>query len=311
VAQALYKLEKGRIYPDPRAKNRWRRIAHRDIKPENIFLGEPAQPWNSYPYPLLADFDHAGMMSQADVRQPGGQKGTQGYSAPENMWRWDEDGEPKPDISPKSDIFVLGIVIWDLVHSSLGRAELRGIKINPVNTATMWSKDGTFLKEPSMEGKLPIKSYTARLTSLMWECLQINPDNRPDAKQLIERANAAIGDLEEKVTGPFLGKEPIAAHLQLMSRSREDRYPMGVRYNFKKRRAAGGNGGDDDDDDDGNDKDKDKGNDEEEEEDDDEEGDNNNEEEEEQRRRKRPKTGGGKAGKPGPVPEGYREDNDP
>jgi serine/threonine protein kinase len=306
----LYKLENGQIYPNP-PRNRWRQIAHRDIKPENIFLGETRKPWNCYPYPLLADFDHAGMMSQADVRRPGNQRGTHGYSAPENMWFRDEDNQQKPDISPKSDIFVLGIVIWDLVHSSLRWAELLDIKRNPANAKKLWSKDGTFLKEPPMEGKLPVTSYTARLTSLMWECLQINPDNRPDAKQLIERANAAIGDLEKKVTGPFLEKEPIAAHLQLMSRSKEDRYPLGVRYNFKKRKAAGGNGGDDDNNDDGNDKDKDKGNNEEEEEDDDGEGDINNKEEEEQRRRKRPKTGGGKKGKPGPVPKGYQEDNDP
>jgi len=80
---------------------------HRDLKPENILFANPNTP-------MIADFGLAIPDNEADIRAWGDQvlaSGTQMYMAPE-QWQG-----LRPD--RRADIYAIGIMMSELVHSSL------------------------------------------------------------------------------------------------------------------------------------------------------------------------------------------------
>lgn len=60
-SEAIYNLHTGLNFINGSAEQApdegWNVILHRDIKPENILLKEPADPYASFPTPVLADLD--------------------------------------------------------------------------------------------------------------------------------------------------------------------------------------------------------------------------------------------------------------
>ncbi|KAF2646740.1 hypothetical protein P280DRAFT_512891 [Massarina eburnea CBS 473.64] len=91
-------------------------LVHRDLKPPNIFLSDPQEPYDSYPNPELGDWDLALEIARIDPGIEAG--GTPGWMAPEN---------PPEE---KTDIWALGLIIWELMNSSLGDTTRERIRIS-------------------------------------------------------------------------------------------------------------------------------------------------------------------------------------
>lgn len=77
-------------------------IVHRDIKPENILVNRKNQL-------KIADFGLALVLKENQITQKGSIVGTPGYMSPEQI-----RGE---ELSPQSDLFSAGIVIWELFYN--------------------------------------------------------------------------------------------------------------------------------------------------------------------------------------------------
>jgi len=86
-------------------------LVHRDVKPSNVLLS-----WEGAV--KLADFGLARMIQRTLIPGANAREGTPGYQSPEQARREDLDG--------RSDLFAIGIVLWELLASRRLRAGLPG-----------------------------------------------------------------------------------------------------------------------------------------------------------------------------------------
>jgi serine/threonine protein kinase len=80
-----YKREAEREDADEDAEGKeetGRPMLHRDIKPSNIFLKQPSSPYDSYPHPVVADFDALMLLDDNTKRSQKGTFSTKTYAAP-------------------------------------------------------------------------------------------------------------------------------------------------------------------------------------------------------------------------------------
>jgi len=151
-------------------------VIHRDIKPENILVG----PFGEV---LLMDWGLAKvwareteesipesttkLMSSAPVDTSvtglGGLEGTVTYMSPEQL-------EKDPGINGRSDIFSLGVVLYEVVTGT-----------TPAEAETVLEMQEKILKEqpapPSSRVRMKIPSL---IDDLIMSCLAKSPDDRPD-----------------------------------------------------------------------------------------------------------------------------------
>jgi serine/threonine protein kinase len=93
-------------------------MVHLDVKPENVFLNTGKAPHLAYPKPLLADYDVVKMIApQTDTMEGRKDWGTKGFQAPEII----VEAVHHHPVNAKTDVWSLGMVIWKMMHTTLGR----------------------------------------------------------------------------------------------------------------------------------------------------------------------------------------------
>ncbi|MGF1469869.1 MAG: serine/threonine-protein kinase [Sandaracinaceae bacterium] len=176
---------------------------HRDVAPGNVLLG-------SNGVVKLADFGLARAMDRARVTQPDILKGKLAYLAPELI----EDAPA----SPQSDIFGLGVVLWEVFA---GRKLFRAR--NDIETLERVSK----AEVPSLAALRP--DLPPELVAVVHRALARHPDLRWDSARQMARALAAIlRTVAEPTDGPVLGESVALARKRLGLRPR-NRAPEALR----------------------------------------------------------------------------------
>ncbi|MCE5268292.1 MAG: serine/threonine-protein kinase [Planctomycetaceae bacterium] len=156
-------------------------IYHRDLKPSNVLMTSEGRP-------LLLDFNLS-----IDSRLPAWKVGgTLPYMAPEELVhlvdRCPESGASLYD--PRSDIFSLGIIVYELLTGRLPFGKIRydcGLE-----------EAGRRLHRQQADGPRPVRSFNRqvdrRLSRLVEQCLAFDPKRRPETAR--ELGSAFRGELK-------------------------------------------------------------------------------------------------------------------
>ena len=161
-------------------------VTHRDLKPDNIMIGDDGRP-------KVLDFglaklggataspDAPTLVREATTTQAGSILGTVSYMSPEQA-----QGKP---VDPRSDIFSLGIVLYEM---TTGRRPFAGDNSVSILTSILRDTPAPVTDSQPAAG--------APLDRIIRRCLEKNPDRRyADASELASDLRALYGDL---VSGP-------------------------------------------------------------------------------------------------------------
>jgi Flp pilus assembly protein TadD len=156
-----------------------RGICHRDIKPTNVLI----QPDGT---PTLLDFNLSTDPTLPTTRVGG----TVLYMAPEQLRSLVRAGnEPTPMIDAKADIFALGAVLFELLTGAHPFGPI------PLHLAPLQVRD--FLLEKHAQGCRNVRQLNPRvdagLARILTRCLDIDPAQRPTAKELARSLHAELG----------------------------------------------------------------------------------------------------------------------
>jgi serine/threonine protein kinase len=150
-------------------------LIHRDIKPSNIRLTDRGGV-------KLMDFGIVLQVEDTSLTRPGMMVGSPSYLSPEQVL-----GDV---ISPQSDIFLLGITLYEMLTGS------RPFKAEGGNTIFQSIREANFIGARKMNGKVPVA-----LDRIVAKCLKLDPGARFDgAGELI--------DALEKFLGPEISSRP-------------------------------------------------------------------------------------------------------
>jgi serine/threonine protein kinase len=221
ISEAIYNLATGLTYTtgvdDTAEALGWIPKVHRDIKPDNIFLMEPQEPYSSFPRPVLADFDEILESFGYEEYTKKYYLHTRGYAAPVNnvdLRTLDPDDRGfgyfhRQPLSPKTDIWSLGTVLWGMMHAFLG----------PHKAEALWHSGITSIIHPDSQQSrflthtLPVlaptidePNYTRDLIKIFELCNQSMPARRLTAVNLrrlvgrkMKRAQKCLGSFEGHV----------------------------------------------------------------------------------------------------------------
>lgn len=152
-------------------------VVHRDIKPENILVGPfgevllldwgLAKVWGqdgrSLP-PIDAGAPVGGAAADSGITGQGSLQGTVSYMSPEQIQR-------DPDIDGRTDIYSLGVVLYELLCGAL---PFPGDTVRDVMDAVLEATP----PKPSSQTRLPVPEM---LEELAMQCIRKTPDARPDS----------------------------------------------------------------------------------------------------------------------------------
>ncbi|KAI4650663.1 hypothetical protein J4E93_003020 [Alternaria ventricosa] len=211
-------------------------MVHLDVKPANIFLSTSKEPYLAYPKTLLADYDVVKTISPyTDVLEGRNDWGTKGFQAPEIIV---EAAHHHP-VNAKADIWSLGMVIWKLMHTTLGKERSDQICEDSIKASFQFAEGTTFTSTdvPGYDAM-----YSNVLHQLVIDCLQISPGKRPGYEILGKKARAEF-ERSQRRLGPVLSGDKmgsdIAGHLRVL-RKEELEYKLGDMFvePLSKRRKA-------------------------------------------------------------------------
>ncbi|KAI4918968.1 hypothetical protein J4E85_009758 [Alternaria conjuncta] len=211
-------------------------MVHLDVKPANIFLSTAKEPYLAYPESLLADYDVVKRILPAtDALEGRKDWGTKGFQAPEII----VEAAHHHYVNAKTDIWSLGMVIWKLMHTTLGREKSDHICEESIRASFQFAEGNTFTSTdiPGHDAM-----YSNALHQLVIDCLQINPEKRPGYETLRKKAKAEF-ERSQRRLGPVLSGDKmgsdIASHLRVL-RKEELEYRLGDMFvePLSKRRKA-------------------------------------------------------------------------
>jgi serine/threonine protein kinase len=212
-------------------------MVHLDIKPENIFLNTAKSPYLSYPKPLLADYDVVKMIAPATNSSEGRKDwGTKGFQAPEIIV---ETAHNHP-VNAKADIWSLGMVIWKMMHTTLGKEKCDQMCEDSIKASFQFA-DGNTFTSPDILGYDAM--YSNALHQLVIDCLQINPEKRPGYDMLRKKAKTEFARSQRQlgqVSSAVNDGGDIASHLRVL-RGEESYYKLGKKFQepVRKKRKTG------------------------------------------------------------------------
>ncbi|KAG8965371.1 hypothetical protein FRC00_004527 [Tulasnella sp. 408] len=153
--------------------------AHRDIKPANVMLSDDGTP-------VLMDFGstikariHIENRNQALIQQDiAAEQSTMPYRAPELF-----DVKTGTTLDEKVDIWSLGCVLFALAFNH-----------SPFETSQTTEQGGSMaMAVMNAQYKIPATSpYSEGLKDLINSCLKVNPAERPNIDQLVEKTDALL-----------------------------------------------------------------------------------------------------------------------
>jgi eukaryotic-like serine/threonine-protein kinase len=148
-------------------------IFHRDLKPSNILMAPDGRP-------LLLDFNLS-----VDERRPNWRiGGTLPYMAPEELSALCESQPPSPRYDPRSDLFSLGVVLYELLTGALPFGTVAYDR--PVEEIA------AALRKRQAEGPRPVRERNSRvdrrLAGLIESCLAFEPKRRPKDADVLTAA---------------------------------------------------------------------------------------------------------------------------
>lgn len=130
-------------------------LIHRDIKPSNIRISTRGDV-------KLMDFGIVMEIDNESLTRPGMMVGSPSYLSPEQVI-----GDP---ISPKADIFLLGICLYEMLTGT------RPFKEEGGKTVFQKIRESQYIPARQMNGKV-----SKTLDTIVTRCLEKNPDNRYDS----------------------------------------------------------------------------------------------------------------------------------
>ena len=182
----------------------------------NLVLSNAQLPYDSYPNPELGDWDAALELNQGNPNVINSGRGDEHYRAPENRPQnavLNPQGLPNGQVPPargltiKSDIWSLGLVIWDLMNSTVPKARRDD-----------WHDDIASYNYTNLSLSNELGgyngNYSVRLHRLRNKCLKIDPAQRPTPHQLARECRKNLRDLLPKSVGKF-SEGVIDPHLRL------------------------------------------------------------------------------------------------
>ncbi|KAF2732385.1 kinase-like protein [Polyplosphaeria fusca] len=235
------------------AAQNWAPIVHRDIKDVNIFLGDFDEKYKFYRRPLLSDFglgkilhDYKDVDKDPKVVMSGQifrdrADGTEFWHAPEQI-------SPGRVINPRTgqlakvlwalseftDIYAVGLVVWNMVHAShhgnwrvhMQQNHWTDLDAEGLDLAKLLPESSKSRGRVGIEADLPLHltmippQYSFELISLIHECVRFDPRARPDLMELEHRIDTALQRLDRE-----LGADKIQSSTP----------PDGLKVHYKKR----------------------------------------------------------------------------
>ncbi len=155
-------------------------VVHRDVKPSNILL-EERLPLRA----LLTDFGIAKVDDAGEKTQTGSLLGTLKYCAPEQMGY--KRGKVRVGVDARTDVFSLGLVIYEMVEGRQLRADLEPHDII----------GELYTPEPAVpQFTRPVPE---ELEQIVARAIQRDPDDRyPTMAEMLRALDRCLGDDEEK-----------------------------------------------------------------------------------------------------------------
>ncbi len=179
-----------------------RGVLHRDIKPANAILREDGQ-LKIIDFGIAKILEHADVslsedagstMSSGRLTEDGRVMGTPHYLAPE-LWRGQS-------ATVQTDIYALGILLFELATGRVPRAELNGTEL---------AQDAMLREPPPVEELVETNSVEAsRAAEVIQQCLCLHPGQRPErARQIADALRASLAETDSDAVDQSESPTPI------------------------------------------------------------------------------------------------------
>ncbi|HEY4240850.1 MAG TPA: serine/threonine-protein kinase [Kofleriaceae bacterium] len=152
-------------------------VVHRDLKPDNILIDAEGRA-------IITDFGIARAVDEVGTTQSGVMVGTPAYMAPEQL-------EGLPDIGPRSDLFALGVMLFELATGE-----------RPWEAASPMALAIAIATKPPRDPRELRPDAPDSFVETIRQCLDRTPERRPaDA--------TAVASGLRAIPGAFMARQPV------------------------------------------------------------------------------------------------------